>query len=348
MAVTAPAIPEIPRKTPSTGTSDLSWDPILNPVQGFLRRVTEQLEAQIDQFEPEIAEHARYALDNRGKQLRPALVGLSAGAVGRLRPEHLTIAVLVEMIHLATLVHDDIMDGAQVRRARPTVGARWGNHLAVLLGDCLFAHAMKMAASLSAQDVFRALAQATSAVCTGEILQSNRRHRWDLPRSEYLRMVEMKTAELFAVSAELGARHGGGTPAQVDALRDFALASGTAYQIYDDCLDLYGSETAAGKSLGTDLATGKLTLPMIVLLERATPADAAEITGWLHHWSPEHLPAIQDRLDSHGALAECSNVIEGLLTRARRALEQLPDTSERHALDVFTRFIARQTSLLAR
>ncbi len=316
MAVTAPEIPELCRKTPVTGISDPSWEAILGPVQTFLARVSQHLEAQVSQFEPEIAEHARYALDNRGKQLRPALVGLCASAVGRIRNDHVT--------------------------------ARWGNHLAVLLGDCLFAHAMKMASTLSAQDVFRALAQATSAVCTGEILQSNRRRRWDLPRSEYLRMVEMKTAELFAVASELGARHGGGNSTEISAVREFALAAGTAYQIYDDCLDLYGSERAAGKSLGTDLATGKLTLPLIVLLERATPADAAEIRGWLNAWNPEFLVGLQGLLEAHGAFAESSAVIEGLLQRARRALEVLPDTPEREALNVFTYFIARQTSLLAR
>jgi len=345
MEVTVSEIPEFILKSPAP---EVSWEGILGPAQAFLARVTEMLEAQVDQFEPEIADHARYALDNRGKQLRPALVGLCAGAVGKVRDDHVTIAVLVEMVHLATLVHDDIMDGAQVRRGRPTVGARWGNHLAVLLGDCLFAHAMKVAATLSAPDIFRSIARATSAVCSGEILQSNRRHRWDLPRTEYLRMVEMKTAELFAVAAELGGRHAGATESQEAALREFALASGTAYQIYDDCLDLYGSESAAGKSLGTDLATGKLTLPVIVLLERASPSDVAEITSWLNHWTPDYLVGLQALLESHGALPECSAVIEGLLQRARQALDPLPDSAERHALDVFTRFIASQTALLAR
>jgi octaprenyl-diphosphate synthase len=345
MAVT---VPEIPDLLASSSTPDVSWESILGPAQVFLGKVSQKLEAQVDQFEPEIAEHARYALDSRGKQLRPAFVGLCAGAVGKVREEHVTIAVLVEMVHLATLVHDDIMDGAEVRRARPTVGARWGNHLAVLLGDCLFAHAMKVAATLSAEDIFRSIAMATSAVCTGEILQSNRRRRWDLPRGEYLRMVEMKTAELFAVAAELGARHAGATKSEVQALREFALAAGTAYQIYDDCLDLYGQEAIAGKSLGTDLATGKLTLPVIVLLERASANDAAEITGWLNQWNPSYLVGLQALLESHGALAECSAVIEDLLQRARRALEPLPASAERHALDVFTRFIARQTASLAR
>lgn len=328
--------------------SEVSWEAILGPAQSFLGRVSERLEAQVAFFEPEIAEHARYALDNRGKQLRPALVGLCAGAVGQVKDEHVTIGVLIEMVHLATLVHDDIMDGAQVRRGRPTVGARWGNHLAVLLGDCLFAHAMKVASALSAKDIFSSIASATSAVCTGEILQTNRRRRWDLDRAEYLRMVEMKTAELFAVAAELGARCGGGSPAMEAALREFALASGTAYQVYDDCLDLFGKESVAGKSLGTDLATGKMTLPMIVLMERASASENAQLMAWLQSWSPEYLPRVQRLLEVHGALSESCSVIEELLQKARKALEVLPDSPSRGALKAFTHFIAHQTALLTR
>ncbi|HRI14905.1 MAG TPA: polyprenyl synthetase family protein [Verrucomicrobiota bacterium] len=348
MAVTAPDIPELIRRSIPSGDASVSWDSILGPVQKFLTQVTEMLEGQVDLFEPEIAEHARYALDNRGKQLRPALVGLSAGAVGRIRPEHVTIAVLVEMVHLATLVHDDIMDGAYVRRGRPTVGSRWGNHLAVLLGDCLFAHAMKVAATLPVDDVFRSLALATNSVCTGEILQSNRRRRWDLSRADYLRMVELKTAELFAVAAELGGRHAGASPAEESALRHFALAAGTAYQVYDDCVDLFGSERVVGKSLGTDLATGKLTLPVIVLLERASPTDSAEVVGWLNQWSPDYLVGLHGLLESHDAMSECAHLIGNLLQKARTALEPLPQTGERKALESFTRFIASQTALLAR
>jgi len=333
-------------RTPVRRYDSPGWDEILGPASTFLEQVSARMVKEVDQFEPEIAEHARYALQGQGKQLRPALVGLAAGTVGRFGEDHVTIGMLVEMVHLATLVHDDIMDGASVRRSRPTVGARWGNHLAVLLGDCLFAQAMKVAAALPADDIFRSLAVAASAVCTGEILQSNRRRRWNLHRSDYLKMLELKTAELFAVAAELGVRHAGGSVEQQRAIREYGLAVGTAYQIYDDCLDLFGTENAAGKSLGTDLATGKLTLPVIVLLEHASPADHSEIIGWLDRWDPAYGVGLRALLEQHDCLAESALTIESLLVRAREALSTFPFTPEREALERFTRLIARQTSLL--
>lgn len=345
MEVTSSIAPEI-ATIPARHSSSPGWDDVLGPASPFLELVSVRLAAEVDQFDPEIAEHARYALHGQGKQLRPALVALAAGMVGRFRSDHVTIGMVVEMVHLATLVHDDVMDGASVRRNRPTVGARWGNHLAVLLGDCLFAQAMKVAAALPADDIFRSLAVAASAVCTGEILQSNRRRRWNLRRSEYLKMLELKTAELFAVAGELGVRHAGGNLEQQRAIRAYGLAVGTAYQVYDDCLDLFGTENAAGKSLGTDLATGKLTLPLIVLLEHASPSDHAEIIGWLERWDPTYGVGLRALLEQHGCLAESAVCIETLLVRAREALSGFPSTPERDALERFTRLIARQTSLL--
>lgn len=346
MEVTSSAVPENlyapPRRAWSPG-----WNEILGPARAFLEQVSLRLDAEVDQFEPEIAEHARHALQGQGKQLRPALVALAAGAVGQVRDDHVTIGMVVEMVHLATLVHDDVMDGASVRRSRPTVGARWGNHLAVLLGDCLFARAMKVAAALPADDIFRSLAVAANAVCTGEILQSNRRRRWNLRRPDYLKMLEMKTAELFAVAAELGARHAGGTREQQTALREYGLAVGTAYQIYDDCLDLFGTENAAGKSLGTDLATGKVTLPLIILLEHASPSDHAEIVGWLERWEPAYGVGLRALLDQHDCLAESAATIDGLLVRACNSLASIPCSPERDALEWFARLILRQTTLLA-
>lgn len=346
MEVTSSQVPEN-RRSASRRVSSPGWEEILGPVRDYLDLVSLRMEAEAAQFEPEIAEHARYALQGQGKQLRPALVALAAGAVGRTSGDHVTIGMVVEMVHLATLVHDDVMDGASVRRSRPTVGARWGNHLAVLLGDCLFAQAMKVAAALPADDIFRSLAVAASAVCTGEILQSNRRRRWNLRRSDYLKMLEMKTAELFAVATELGARHAGGTREQQQALRDYGLALGTAYQIYDDCLDLFGTENAAGKSLGTDLATGKVTLPLILLLEHASPSDHAEIIGWLERWDPAYSIGLRALLQQHGCLQESAATIDALLVRARAALSTLPCTPERDALERFPRLIMRQTALLA-
>src|SRR5204863_3955488 len=144
------------------------------------------------------------------------------------------------------------MDAAKIRRGRPTMAAHWGNEISVLLGDCLFAHALKLAAGFPTTEICRAVAAATNTVCSGEILQTQRRRNFELSRAEYFKVLQMKTGELFALSCDLGAYLSGAGAVQRSALRQYGLAMGTAYQIYDDCLDLFGSEVSAGKSLGTD------------------------------------------------------------------------------------------------
>src|SRR5439155_2898736 len=148
-------------------------------------------------FDPEIASYAQYALTNQGKQLRPALVALSAAAIGEPNDSLVTVAVIVEMVHLATLAHDDVMDEAVLRRGQPTLAANWGNEISVLAGDCLFAHALKLAASFPTPEICRAVAAATNTVCAGEILQTRRQKKFELSRAEYFKVVSMKTGELF-------------------------------------------------------------------------------------------------------------------------------------------------------
>ena len=323
------------------------WDPVVAPVRDFLNRVSGRLEEQVALFEPEIAEYARYALENQGKQLRPTLVALAGGAVGPLNESSVTIAVIIEMIHLATLVHDDIMDEARIRRRRPTLANRWGNDVAVLLGDCLFAHALRLAAELSANDVCRLVALSSGRVCSGEILQTRRRRRWTVTRPDYFKVIEMKTAELFGLSCELGARLSGATTAEAAALRDYGLALGTAYQIYDDCLDLFGAEAVAGKSLGTDLASGKVTLPLIVFFERASEAERARMVGWLESWSSDRFSDVRRELDGKNALGESRRVIGEFLNAADCSLSIVKAGPESDALSAMNRFLARQTALLA-
>jgi octaprenyl-diphosphate synthase len=323
------------------------WDPVVAPVRDFLVQVSRRLEEQVGEFEPEIAVYARYALENQGKQLRPTLVALSGGAVGTVNDDSVTVAVIIEMIHLATLVHDDIMDEARIRRRRPTLANRWGNDVAVLLGDCLFAHALKLAAGLSSTDVCRLVASSSGRVCAGEILQSHRRRRWSVDRADYFKVIEMKTAELFALSCDLGARLSGGSPAEAEALRRYGLALGTAYQIYDDCLDLFGAEAAAGKSLGTDLASGKVTLPLIVCLERSGAEERQQLVEALERWDPSRFGEVRLELDRHDALGEARRVIGEFLNAADAALSQLRAGPEADALLALNRFLARQTALLA-
>src|SRR6266571_4031469 len=249
-----------------------TWKEIIDPIEPFLEAVSQRLAKQVDAFDPDIARYADHALNGQGKHLRPSLVALTANALGKVSDAHVTVAVIIEMVHLATLVHDDVMDEAEIRRRRLTLAANWGNEIAVLFGDCLFAQALKLAASFPTPEICRAVATATNTVCAGEILQTKHRRDFKFTRQDYFKVLEMKTAELFALSCELSACLSG-TPLETrQVLRQFGLSFGTAYQLYDDCVDLFGSEAAAGKSLGTDLAKGKLTLPVLLLWERADEA----------------------------------------------------------------------------
>src|SRR3984957_11056361 len=310
----------------------VTWKQIAEPVEPFLEAVAQRLEKQVREFDPALAPYAEHALTGQGKQLRPALVALSANALGKLNDSHITVAVIIEMVHLATLVHDDVMDEAEVRRGRLTLGSKWGNEIAVLFGDCLFAQALKLAASFPTPEICRAVAMATNTVCSGEILQTRQRRNFQFSQAEYFKGLEMKTAELFALSCDLGACLAGATAPQRGTLREFGIVLGTAYQVYDDCLDLFGSETTVGKSLGTDLAKGKLTLPVLRFWERADAGEKARFQEMVTNWKPHFVAPALGLLAKYDALAESTAVIHQYLGQAAQLLEKLPPAARHSGL----------------
>ncbi len=324
----------------------VTWKDIAEPVEPFLEAVAVRLAQQVHEFDPAILSYAEYALTGQGKQLRPALVAMSAGAIGQVNDSHITVAVIIEMVHLATLVHDDVMDEAEIRRGRLTLAANWGNEIAVLFGDCLFAHALKLAASFPTPEICRAVATATNTVCSGEILQTQKRRNFQLSQAEYFKVMEMKTAELFALSCEMGGCLGGAPLAVRAALRAYGMGLGTAYQIYDDCLDLFGTEVAAGKSLGTDLAKGKLTLPILVLWQRADAAERLRLQELVTPWQPQSFPIVREMLQRHDALAGAVAFIHHYLDQARQSLRALPEGANLVGLRGLTDFLAQQTAAL--
>ena len=189
---------------PTTQNTGVELTEIFLSVAPFLNGVQQQLAEQLAAFDPEIAPYAEYALSRQGKQLRAALTGLAANCAGGWNDSVTRAAVIIEMVHLATLVHDDIMDEAEVRRGRPTLASKWGNSVAVLTGDCLFAHSLKLASEFPTTDVCRAVSTATRNVCSGEIIQNNRKGDLQLAEEQYFELIRMKTGELFALACELG------------------------------------------------------------------------------------------------------------------------------------------------
>jgi octaprenyl-diphosphate synthase len=316
-------------------------------VEPFLQAVDRRLIQQAQEFDPKIIPYAQHALNGGGKHLRPALVAFAADSIGKVSDDHVTAAVIIEMVHLATLVHDDVIDEAEIRRGSQTVAAKWGNEIAVLFGDCLFAQALIMASNFPTTEVCRAVSLATNTVCSGEILQTQQRRNFPAARRDYFRVMEMKTAELFTLSCDLAALLGGARPEQRAALRKFGAAFGTAYQVYDDCVDLFGSEADAGKSLGTDLAKGKLTWPLLLAWERANAADRAHLENLIENWQPQNFSAVNGLLARYETFEPSMEVISKYLGQARCALKILPESRGRAGLFNLADFLAQQTGALA-
>lgn len=294
---------------------------LINP---HLYTVEQRIREQARSFDPAVEGYVAYACDNSGKHLRPALAILAGGATGKITSSHIEIATILEMIHIATLVHDDIIDGADRRRDQPTPNAKWGNTISVLLGDCLFAHALKLAASFPDNAISRTIAGAVTEVCSGEIIQTQRRFDLKLSTADYYRIVEMKTGALFACAAELGAFVSEASPASISALKQFGLKLGTAYQIYDDCLDIAGDEKESGKTLGTDLRKGKLTLPLIFLLQTVWGEENQTISEQLLRGDDTDIDALIEAVQRHGAMRAAANTARRMVREASEGLDVVP------------------------
>ena len=331
---------------PKPSLDNIAWKEILARVDPFLQGVAQRLTAQTTAFEPDIADYAHYALSAQGKQLRPMLVCLAGESVGTLNDDHQIVAVIIEMVHLATLVHDDVIDEANLRRGQTTVAKKWGNEISVLLGDCLFAHSVKLAASFPTPEICRAVASATTTVCTGEILQSQSRGHFEVANTQYYKILAMKTAELFSLSCDLGGCLSQATAAQREALRQYGMALGIAYQLYDDCLDLLGSELAAGKTVGGDLAKGKMTLPILIVRDRASAKEQEQLRHWVKHWDRAHLADVLTLIRHYDALGESRAAIQQYLSAAQKALTELPEGQGKAGLYGLTQYLAQLTEAL--
>jgi octaprenyl-diphosphate synthase len=310
--------------SPEKLASALSSSPLATVAQlvrPHLDSVETRIATQAAAFDPAIEGYVVYAVGSRGKRLRPLLALLAGGATGTINSDHVDLAVIVELIHIATLVHDDIMDEAERRRAQPTVNARWGNSLSVLLGDCLFAHALTLSTKFDDSEISRTIARTAATVCSGEMIQTQRRFDLKLGVEEYLRIVEMKTGSLFSAAAELAALISEADQAVIETFKCFGSQIGTAYQIYDDCLDLAGTESATGKTLGTDLRKGKFTLPVLIFLRSATESERERCCRLVLEERIEEMTELLRNGATNGAMNESINAGSDLIRHAQSALD---------------------------
>ena len=301
-------------------------------VQPHLEEVETRIAQQAAAFDPALEGYVVYAIGSRGKRLRPLLALLAGGATGKISLNHVDLAVIVELIHIATLVHDDVMDEAERRRAQPTANARWGNSLSVLLGDCLFAHALTLSTNFENADIGRAIARTAATVCSGEMIQTQRRFDLNLTVQDYLRIVEMKTGSLFSAAAELAALISEAELNVIETFKNFGFQIGTAYQIYDDCVDLAGSESATGKTLGTDLRKGKFTLPVLIFLRSASEFERERCCQLVLEEQVDEMIELLKNGANDGALNESIDAGSDLIRGAQIALDGIESNPYADAL----------------
>lgn len=266
-------------------------DEVYAPIADDLAQAQRIFHHELTSENPAVRDLCGHISRYQGKRLRPALLLLSAQACGGVRSEHHVLAAVVEMVHLATLVHDDVIDQADLRRHVPTVNRLCGNERAVLLGDLLISHAFHLCSSLDSQLASREIGRATNTVCEGELMQNMQRGNLELSEDEYLEIIRRKTAALVGACGYLGARFAGADGQTCGKLRSYGESLGVAFQITDDLLDLTGHEARVGKSLGLDVQRGTLTLPLIHYLRTCDPGQRTEMLSLLRQPSPDDGPA---------------------------------------------------------
>ena len=308
-------------------------------VRPDLEKVEVSIRAQVRDFDSAVEPYISYICNTSGKRIRPALAILIGGAVGEVSEDHRKIGVILELIHMASLVHDDIIDGASARRSMPTANAKWGNALAVLLGDALFSHALTLATDFNSIAICRKVGQAARQVCQGEIIQTQRRFDMTLSKEDYFQVIEMKTGALFASATGLSAAVSGMSAEDEATLADYGMKLGTAYQIYDDCLALVGSEEEVGKTLRTDLAKGKLTLPILNLLEASSEEQRIKINEHILSQQELDLPELTGAAEYEAALKGAVDTAIDLLNSCRKDLDILSDSDYKDALLQITYFL---------
>lgn len=306
-------------------------------VRDELQQVEVRLQAELRSRHEQVDRVVRHGYRLGGKRLRPALLLLAGRACGGLADAHRTLAVVVEMIHTATLVHDDVLDEADLRRHVDTVNARWGNETSVLLGDFLFSHAFYLASTIGTADACMLIGKSTNRVCEGEMRQTLAEGDLSLGEDDYFAIIDAKTAELCACCSELGAMFAGADSTCTSALASYGRHLGMAFQIADDLLDLAGCEEATGKSLGRDLAKQKLTLPLIHARDTLVDGPRNQLLELIKE-GRDH-DALLAQLGELGSLDYARQVASDFATKAIDNLSVVPDSPTKTTLQQLARFV---------
>ena len=324
------------------GLSPLSATSLLTDLNALIepdmRAVDAVVRARLHSEVVLVRQVAEYIISAGGKRLRPALVLLTAGATGYHGTHHHELAAVIEFIHTATLLHDDVVDESELRRGSPTANALFGNAASVLVGDFLYSRAFQMMLTVDDMRVMRVLADATNVIAEGEVLQLMNCHNADIEVEQYLQVIRFKTAKLFEAAARLGGMLGGAS-AQVETdLARYGIHLGTAFQLIDDVLDYSGEEAATGKHLGDDLAEGKPTLPLIHVMQHGNPQQAGCVRHAIEQGGRDDFAAVLKAIQSTEALAVTRRQAEVEISMAIEALRSLPESTYKESLLQLARF----------
>ena len=286
---------------------------------------------------------ASYIIQSGGKRLRPILVLLSAGLFGPIKPEHHQLAAVVEFIHTATLLHDDVVDESSKRRGKNTANALFGNAASVLVGDFVYSRAFQMMVSVQNMRVMEVLSNATNVIAEGEVLQLLNVHNVEITDEEYLQVIQYKTAKLFEAAARLGAIIGNASSEDEKALSQYGMHIGTAFQLVDDVLDLSGNVLDIGKNLGDDLSEGKPTLPLLYAMQHGNVAESTAIKHAIKNGGLEDFSTILSAVQRTGALGYVKKIAEQEAASACAAIAHLPESTFKTALITLANFsVSRQ------
>jgi octaprenyl-diphosphate synthase len=304
----------------------------LSLIAADMSEVDRVIAQRLDSGVPLVGTVSQYIISAGGKRIRPALLLLMAGAIGYNHPQRFNLAAIVEFIHTATLLHDDVVDESTLRRGRPTANESFGNPASVLVGDFLYSRAFQMMVDTGEMRVMEILADATNVIAEGEVMQLMNMHDANLDEAGYLRVIRSKTAKLFEASTRLAAIMKKAPTALENACAEYGQALGTAFQVVDDVLDYDGDATELGKNLGDDLREGKNTLPLIIAMQRATPGQSDLIKHAIENGDISALSDIVAIVKSTGALEATRSAANAEAQRAIATLEHLPANPYREAL----------------
>jgi len=271
----------------------------------------------------------KYLLESGGKRIRPLFLLSSARLAGYKGSDHIMLASIIEVIHMASLLHDDVVDGAQIRRGRPAAHSIWGNQVVILVGDFLYSNALKMAVSYKNQKIMESLSEATTSMTEGEILQLQKTADIGITEEEYIKIISAKTGLLISAACRIGAILGLNPDAEEEALARFGLKAGTAFQMADDILDYMAEESELGKRLGKDIGEGKITLPLIYLFKNASGIEKEEIKRIIENFSGEGLQRVMSLFKQYSVLEESLKKAQEIVNEAKTELSIFPDSMER-------------------